>query len=143
MIIDALLQFSTSQAITAAVISEDYVDLGVARNVGIGENLFVVLTVEVAFTDSGSNSVLDVYAYFDSTSTFTPDNSQKLMVIPAVSAIGTKFAARIQPNIGTEYRYMALFYDPIGSDLTAGTVTASIVKDPDLQEYYAGGFTVF
>jgi len=141
MINDRLLQPSVAQAITAAAASTDYIDLGVARDIGAGENLSVVVSVDVAFTDSGSDSTLTVALQYDSTTTFTPDESQTLFTIPALAAAGTFYVARIQPT-QTAYRYAQLYYTPNNGNLTTGTVTASIVKDADVQKYYASGFTI-
>ena len=141
MITDRLLQPSVAQAITAAAASTDYIDLGVARDIGAGENLYVVVTVDVAFTDASSNSTLTVAAQYDSTTTFTPDETQTLFTIPALAAAGSVYVARIQPSQAA-YRYLQLYYTPNNGDLSTGSVSASIVKDVDVQKYYASGFTI-
>lgn len=45
MVIDAFLQFSSAQALTTTAVSTNTVDLGVARDIGPGEELEVVFTV--------------------------------------------------------------------------------------------------
>lgn len=142
MIMDNLLLFSDAQAITAAAGSDNTVDLGIARDIGTGENLWVALTVDVAFTDSSSDSTLTVALEGDSTTSFTPDGTQTLFTIPALAAIGDKFYARINPDFAANYRYVRLKYTPNNGNLSAGSVTASIVKDIAKFVPYAKGYTI-
>lgn len=131
MIIDAMARFSNAQAITAAAASTDYMDLGEDRNLGAGEEIYLGCVVTTAFTDSGSNSTLSVYLYGDSTTTFTPDGSQLMFIIPALAAVGDKFFARINPGFAGRYRYLTAHYIPNNGDLTTGAVTTFLVKNPD------------
>lgn len=142
MIFDAQNLFSDAQAITAAAASSNIIDLGVARNIGAGENLFVGVTVDTTFADTGSNSTLTVTLEGDSTDTFTPDGSQTLFTIPALAAAGSKYFARISPDFASNYRYLRLYYTPNNGDLSAGAVTAFICHGPDLQKHYAKGYTI-
>lgn len=142
MIIDSQLKFSAAQAITAAVASTNYVDLGIARNIGVGEGLYVAVSVDVAFTDSGSNSTLQVDLYGDSTSTFTPDGLQTLFILPALCAAGSIYFAKISPDFASNYRYIELYYTPANGDLTTGSITAAIVKDISKFTAYAKGYTI-
>jgi len=48
MYIDSFLEFSDSQAVTSAAVATNVVDTTTARNLGNGEPLAVVITVEVA-----------------------------------------------------------------------------------------------
>lgn len=142
MITDALLLFSDVQAVTAASASTSYVDLGAARNFGIGEDLYVVVTVDVALTDSGSDSSVDVYLYGDSSTSFTPDGKQKLFTIPALAAAGSKYVAKISPDFGSAYRYIELYYDPQNGNLSTGSFTASIVHGADAYQAYPKNYTI-
>jgi hypothetical protein len=142
MIVDAQLQFSAAQAITAAAASTNYIDVGIARNVGVGENLFIVVTVDTAFTDASSDSTLTVALEGDSTTTFTPDGSQTLFTIPALAAAGAMYIARINPDFAANYRYMQLKYTPNNGNLTTGAVTANIVKDVQKYTSYAKGYSI-
>jgi len=143
MIHDALLLFSDAQAVTAAAASTSYVDLKAARNIGVGEDLFVVLIVDVALTDAGSNSTLTVDLYGDSSTSFTPDGTQTLFTVAALAAIGTKYVARVSPGLAAAYRYLELYYTPNNGDLSTGSVTAFITRNPDIaSDYYASGFSI-
>ena len=143
MITDALLLFSDSQAITAATASTSYVDLGAVRNPGVGANLYVQVSIDVAFTDSGSDSTLTVALQGDSTAgSFTPDGTQQLFIIPALAAAGNKYYARISPDFASAYRYLQLYYTPNNGNLTTGSVTASIVDGIQAEQVYAKNYTI-
>lgn len=142
MILDAQLQFSAAQAITAAAISTNIVDLGAARDIGTGESLYVMVNVNVALTDSGSDSTLSVALYGDSTTTITPDGTQQLFIIPALAAAGSVYFARISPDFAANYRYIGLYYTPNNGNLTTGSVSAYIVKDIQKYVSYADGITI-
>ena len=141
MFLDAQLLFSDAQAITAAAASTNIVDLGSARDIGLGENLYVGVTVDVAFTDAGSDSTLTVALQGDSTDTFTPDSTVTLFTIPALAAIGDSFFARISPAVAN-LRYIRLYYTPVTGDLTTGSVTAFITKDIQKVIDYPKGYTI-
>lgn len=142
MITDALLLFSDAQAITAAAGSDNTIDQGIARDIGTGEDLYVVVSVDVAFTDSGSDSTLAVALEGDSTTTFTPDGTVTLFTIPALAAAGNIYYAKLSPGMAPlAYRYLRLKYTP-SSDLTTGSVTASIVHDIAKFVPYAKGYTI-
>lgn len=144
MITDALNLFSDAQAITAAAASTNYIDLGVARNIGVGTKIGVVVTIDTTFADTGSNSTLTVSLYGDSTTTFTPDGSQTLFTIPALAAAGNRYVAWISPDFAANYRYIELYYSPNNGDLSAGAVTAQLVFGTGVDGYtpYTSGVTI-
>lgn len=141
MYVDALLLFSDAQAITSAVGSTSTIDLGAVRNIGAGEKLSVVVTIDTTFADTDSNSTLTVALEGDSTDSFTPDGTQTLFVIPALAAAGNKYVASVSPALAGNYRYIRLKYTPDG-DLSAGAVTAFLAKDVDLYTSYADAITI-
>jgi hypothetical protein len=135
--------FSDAQAITAAADSTNSVDLGAVRDIGTGEPLYVVVSVDVAFTDSGSDSTLTVTLEGDSTTTFTPDGTLDLFTIPALAAAGDVFIARLAPDAAPlQYRYIQLVYTPNNGNLTTGTVTAFITNNIQKYESYADNITI-
>lgn len=142
MIIDAQNLFSDAQAITAAAASTNIIDLGAARNIGVGQNLYVGVTIDTAFTDTGSNSTLTVALEGDSTTSFTPDGTQQLFIIPALAAAGAKYFARVSPDFASNYRYIRLYFTPNNGDLSAGALTAFLVMNPDGQATYPKGYTI-
>jgi len=142
MLVDKLLLFSEAQALTASAASTNQLDMKSVRDIGIGEDLYVFLNVDVALTDSGSNSTISVYLYGDSTTTFTPDGSQLLFTVAATAAAGTQYVAKISPDMAAQYRYLELYYTMNNGDLTTGTVTAGIVSGIQKAKIYAKGYTI-
>jgi hypothetical protein len=142
MYVDKFMLFSDAQAVTASAASTDYADLLAVRNIGVGENLYVVVTVDVALTDGDSNSTVQVSLEGDSATTFTPDGSQVLFTIPALAAAGAKYIARISPDFASNYRYIRLYYTVAGGNLTTGTFTAFITHNVDAYTSYADGIYI-
>lgn len=143
MYLDNQNLFSDAQAITAAAASTSTIDLGAVRDIGTGEPLYVAINVDVAFTDSGSDSTLTVALEGDSSESFTPDGTCDLGVIPALSAIGDKFFFRLDPGATPlQYRYIRLKYTPNNGNLTTGSVTAALVHNIEKWKAYAKGYTI-
>lgn len=144
MLHDALLTFSDAQAITAAAGSTNTIDLGAAgRDIGTGENLYVVLNVDVAFTDGSSNSTLTVALEGDSTESFTPDGTSTLFTIPALAAIGDVFIAKLDPGSAPlQYRYIRLLYTPNNGDLSTGSVSAYLTNNIQKYKSFADNITI-
>lgn len=141
MYVDALLLFSDAQAVTAAAASDSYIDQKAARDLGAGKPLYVVIVCDVAMTDDSSNSTLTVSLYGDSSTTFTPDGSQTLVTIPALTAVGTRFVIPIAPEM-TKYRYLELYYTPNNGNLSTGSFTAFITDTPQLNAVYPDNVTI-
>lgn len=143
MILDNELKFSDSQAVTSAAASTNSVDLGAVRDIGTGEDLYVVVTVDVELADSGSNSTLDVVLRGDSTSTFTPDATQTLFTIPQGAAAGSQYFAKLDPaSAPLQLRYIQLYYSPNNGDLSAGSVSAYLTNNIQRYVSYPDGFTI-
>ena len=143
MILDAQLQFSDSQAVTAAAGSTNTIDLSSVRDIGTGQSLYVVVNCEVAMTDGGSDSTLAVALEGDSTTTFTPDGTQTLFTFPALSAAGTVKIAKLDPGAAPlQFRYIRLLYTPAGGDLTTGTFSAHLTTNIDKYTAYADNITI-
>lgn len=142
MILDAQLLFSDAQAVTAAAASTNTIDLSVARDLGAGRDVWVAINVDVAMTDGSSDSTLTVDLYFDSTTTFTPDAQQRLLIIPAVQAAGARFYVKVSPLPSTKYQYCQLYYTPNNGNLDTGTFTAGLVLDVQDNFAYADAITI-
>lgn len=143
MYVDAQLLFSDAQAVTAAAASTNTVDLGIARDIGAGQDLYVVSVCDVAMTDAGSDSTLDVILYGDSTTTFTPDASQTLFQFAATSAAGSILIAKLDPgSTPLQYRYIQLYYSPNNGNLSTGSFTSFITNDVQRYVNYANGYAI-
>lgn len=141
MYVDALLLFSDAQAITAAAASTSSIDLSAVRDVGTGEDLYVVVTCDVAMTDGSSDSTLAVAIEGDSTTTFTPDYTRTLFTFSALSAAGTVKIAKLSPG-DVNLRYLQLMYTPADGNLTTGSFTAFITSQVDKWTAYADAITI-
>jgi len=141
MYVDALLLFSDAQAVTATAASTSSVDLSAVRDAGAGEDLYVVVSCDVAMTDAGSDSTLAVAIEGDSTTTFTPDYTRTLFTFSAVSAAGTIKVAKLGPD-DLNLRYLQLKYTPANGNLTTGSFTAFITSQVDKWTAYADAITI-
>lgn len=143
MILDDQLKFSEEQAVTSAAGSTNTIDLGQDRDIGTGEPLYVVVVVEEAMTDSGSDSTLTVALEGDSTTSFTPDGTQDLFTIPAVTAAGEVFIARLDPGAAPlQYQYIRLKYTPANGDLSGGSFSAYLTNNIQKYRSYPNGYTI-
>lgn len=145
MIMDKENQFSDAQAITATAVSTNYVDLGIARNIGVGENMYLVMIVTTAFTDSGSDSTVTPSLETDDNTSFSsPVTLRTYDVIAALAAANTKRVYRIEPynDAGRFERYIQLRYTLANGSLTTGAITAFLSKDAQLWAPYASGFSI-
>lgn len=143
MITDALLLLSVAQAVTASAVSTNTVDLGVARDIGAGEPLYVSFHVTTNFatlTSLTPNLIISANADLSSATVIASGPA-----IPVASLVaGYKTYMRIPPiadSIGK--RYFGASYTVTGSNATAGAISAEIVKDvEDGAKYYPSGYTV-
>lgn len=156
MILDAQLQFSDSQAITADAVGTNVIDLSVDRSIGNGTPMAVVFTVEVAAdqTTGDEDYTFDVeYAsdaaqttarqligrrVFESGTPTAPAQDADLLVA------GFMFAIPIPPTRLTESeRYLGIRYDVTGTTPTI-TVSAHLVPLSFVEQrnIYAKGWTI-
>jgi len=143
MKIDAENLFSDEQAITAAAGSTNILDLGAVRNIGVGKTIYLVVVVDVAFTDAGSDSTLTVTVETDNDVAFGSPTlaAQTVGTFAALSAIGSRLVARLQPDAILE-RYMRVYYTPNNGDLTTGSVTTFLTLGIDAYTAYADAVTI-
>jgi len=137
MILDRQTRFSSAQSVTAAAASTDLIDLKADRDMGVGQELYVVSVVTTALVGAGS---VVVTAETDTAASFaSPTTVQTLYTIPALAAVGDAFVARLQP-FTTPEQFLRLQYAP--GVVTAGAVTSFITSDVQKSRNYAKGFTI-
>jgi hypothetical protein len=146
MLMDKQTLFSEAQAITATAASTNHIDLGVARNIGVGENLYLVLTVTEAFTDSGSDSTVTPSLETDEDDGFATALAtiRTYDTLPALSPVGTKKIYRLDPvnDIGTYKQFLRLKYTVAGGNLSTGKITAGLVVGVEAIKDYPTNFNV-
>lgn len=136
MIVDNTLVFSDSQAITADAGSTNVIDIGAAgtpfghaaavgRDIGIGSEIPVVLTITEAFNNLTS---LAVSVQTDDNAAFSsPKEVATKTFLLAQLTLGAKLGFPAELPEGTDERYVRLFYDVTGTAPTLGKVFASVV----------------
>lgn len=149
MMTDALLQLSSAQVVTASAVSTNTIDLGVARDLGPGEDLYAIFTVDEAATAAGAATVTfqvissaaanlgspTVLIQTDALAKTELTLGRKPLVVPIPSAL-----LLAQP-VGQ--RYLGVQYTVATGPLTAGKFSCVIAdNDPSVGKYYASGFTV-
>ena len=144
MITDALLNFSTDQAVTTTAVSTNTVDLGAqARDIGAGEDLYVDFRITTAFA-GGTSTKFEVIVADDAALTSNVQvvgSSNDALTATLVQGAAT--AVRINPILGSKgKRYLGARYTVTGTN-TAGKVTANLVHGTqDSGKFYNSGFTL-
>lgn len=129
-VIDAQMQFSSAQALTTTAVSTNTYDLGVARDVGPGEELYFQITVDTTLASGTSVN-------FQVISSAAANLSSPNVLIetgPVVTAqltagrppIVIRMPASILTTLPIGQRYIGLQYTIAGT-YTAGNVTANLV----------------
>lgn len=142
MYLDAENLFSDAQALTATAASTNSIDLQAIRNMGVGQDIYVIISVDVAFTDSGSDSTMAVTIETDDNSSFSSaTTAQTIGTFAALSAVGSRLIAKLQPDLINE-RYVRLKYTAANGNLTTGSVTAALFLDAQAYTSYADNITI-
>ena len=137
MIIDRFNEFSNAQAVTSTALSTDIIDLGPTRSsqrrdIGSGEELWLVVQTITAATDTGSDATLAVTlesADNEAISTnATVHFTTGALAFAAFSPAGTFLVATRIPN-ALYRRYLAVRYTVASGPLTAGTFSAFLTHD--------------
>ncbi len=139
MILDKNLAFSEAQTIPtgATTASTNIVDLGAVRDIGVGEDMELVVVLTSALVGAGTVAVIiqtDDNEAFSSAST-----AQTIGTFAATSAAGTRFVAKLQPNAIVE-RYMRVAYT--AGVLTGGAASAYLAHGVDNARSYADAITI-
>lgn len=141
MILDAKLQPATANATVRAAgdyLGEDTIDLSLARDPGLAD-LLMAFTVDVAF--AGGTSVEFQVVTSASADLSSPTVVCSTGAIPEASlTAGALFELPIRAVVGNGQRYMGVRAVGVGIH-TAGTFTASVVKDAPNHKYHASGYT--
>ena len=138
--IDEQTRVSSAQVLTGTAASEDYIDLGVARDVAVGRELYALVTVTSALVGAGAQVAVTVETD-DNPSFSSATTTQTLGTLAALAPAGTQIKVRLDLDSVNE-RYIQLKYTVSGGTLTAGTVDADIgVLDVENEAYYASGYS--
>ncbi len=124
MLLDAQLQLSAAQALTATAVSTNSIDLGSARQIAVGSQVSVLLCSIVGADFTSANETYQVDIQTDDNSSFSSPTVIASTVIPAAQLpTGGIFALSI-PRTRME-RYMRLNYT-LGGTTPSWTVSAFV-----------------
>jgi hypothetical protein len=127
----------------SAVLSTNTIDLGVARDIGEGEDTFIRFQVGTAFTGL---TALDFEAICadDAALTTNVTSIGAIKAVPVASlTAGARFAVDISPQIGSKgRRYLGARYTPTGTG-TAGALFADLgLEIQDNGKNYPSAITI-
>ena len=146
MILDAQNQFSDAQAVIAAAVSTNSIDLGpvLGQNIGVGEVLYLVVNVATALTNGGGGTGVNVYLIDDAAANLAAGPTDLITVgqLSSTAAAGTRLVYKLSPDVIGTKRYLGLRYDPTGANLTGGTIDAFLVKDIIAWTAYPDAITI-
>lgn len=146
MILDNALVFSDAQAVTSTAIS-NVIDLGdgnTLRDIGLGEDLWLVIITQATCTDSGSDATVTFALKSDSTADLatsaTTHWTTAALAFASYATAGTVIAA-VRLPIGDYERYLGVSYTVASGPLTAGKFDAFLTRDYDKVKNYAKGYS--
>lgn len=150
MMTDALLQLSSAQVVTASAVSTNTIDLSQARDVGPGEDLFVVFSVDETATAAGAATVnFQIISSAAAALTSPTVLSQTDAIGKAELTVGRapivlRIAQTILAAQPIGQRYLGVQYTVATGPLTAGKFSAAVTDtDVSVGKNYASGFTVY
>lgn len=152
MYLDKQAEFSDAQAVTASAISTNVVDLfaGTAsgavnntlRDIGTGEDVYLVVSVDVAATAAGAATVtvtLESDSTADLATSATVHASSKAFALAEMTA-GARLMA-IKLPAGSYERYLGVRFTVATGPLTAGAFSAFLTTDAQAYRAYARNYT--
>ncbi|XGC82039.1 Bbp16 family capsid cement protein [Bdellovibrio bacteriovorus] len=126
MIIDAQNKFCAAQAVTTSALSEDQIDMGSAGDIGLSENLQLMINVDETVTAAGAATVT-MKLQCDSDPAF---GSAKTVIQTAAIPKATLVAGHqifLPVPMGLDERYLGVYFEVATGPLTAGKFTAALV----------------
>lgn len=141
MILDSQLTLSDAQALTATAVSTNVIDLSADRDIGAGEPLAVVVTVDTAADTASGNETYQVDLQTDDNSGFS---SATVIASRAIAGAAlTAGAIFVIPIPHDNERYLRLNYT-LGGTTPSVTVTAQVqpMSMIDKRALYASGYSI-
>src|SRR5438270_7395377 len=129
---DSSLTFSVAQAVTATTFSTNTIDLGVARDIGVGEELNVLVRVGTAFTAAGAATLNIQLVTSANANLSSPTIIGQTDAIPKANlVVGAQILIPIPESVinNLGQRYFGLQYTVGTGPMTAGTVDAYVLID--------------
>lgn len=142
MYVDKQNEFSDAQAVTATAISTNVIDLfagttsgavnNTLRDIGSGQDVYLVVITQTAITDASSDATLVVSLESDSTENLatspTVHFTTAAMAFADYSPAGTVLVA-VKLPFGDYERYLGIRYTVASGPFTAGAIDAFLTTD--------------
>lgn len=122
MYLDSLGQFSNAQALTGTAVSTNVIDLTSDRNIGVGEPMAVVISVDVALDGTTGDETYVVTLQTGTTA--TPTTVIGTITMTRGDAAGTQYVF-ILPADSTVQTFLRLNYT-LGGTTPTGTLSADL-----------------
>ena len=127
MWIDANLLISDAQTFTDSAVSESSIDLGAARKIGAGKQMYVVIVMDALATGMTSINFQVVTDTAATLATPTVQIETGAIGYASLTAGRTPIVIPIGSAIGTEEQYLGVYY--AFSDNGTATITAFVAFD--------------
>jgi len=144
MILDKNLLMSNAQAVTATAASTDVIDLGLAYDLGNGDDIEVICQVGTAFTAGGAATMTVAVQGSVDNSTFFDLMLTRAIPVASLTAGSEPCRYRIpSPGAGQVLpRFIRMNYTIATGPMTAGTITAGLALTRQNNRAYPPGVTV-
>lgn len=150
MYVDKQAEFSDNQAVTATAISTNVYDLfpvgnavnsNAVRDIGVGEDVYLVVQVDAAATAAGAATVtvtLESSTTADLATSPTVHFASATYALAALTGSKTLFAMKLPAD--AYKRYIGVRYTVATGPLTAGSFSAFFAKDIQAFRAYTKGY---
>lgn len=142
MILDKQLLLADAQAVTATADAANVIDSSVARNLGVGGDLWIFALCTETMSDSGSDSTVTVSVVTDDNESLSSDSTiLSMFTFAALSTAGTMYFGLIPAERATAYeRYIGAVFTVANGNLTTGKFTVGLTKDIQYWKSYANNY---
>lgn len=144
MFLDALLQLSSAQQVTADAVSGNTIDTGNVsplRRIGTGEPVGVGIFITAVGTNTGSAKLTAIQSA--AAALTAPDIIGEVDLATADIAVGKAYFVPLSPGQIAAKRYVGVNYDITGTvDFTVNAFLMPRDLFAQMSETYAKGFTV-
>lgn len=148
MILDKKAEFADAQSIVGvaatAINSTNYIDLGVARDIGPGEDLWLVVLINQTVLAAGGASNVTFQLLEDSQADMASGSARTLWssgAIPKATLVAGYVVAKIKIP-ATSKQYLRVTATPDTNATTQGKMDAFLTPNADAWQSYASGYSI-
>ena len=142
MILDSSLQLALAQAVTATALSANVLDIGSARNIGAGQDLYLYIQTNTGATAAGNATINFQLQTSLSNTMAAPVTVLDSGAVP-IASLGVNSCLKLKIPSSTAYlEFLALNFLVTTGPLTAGAFSATIAANVDDTTVYPSGFNI-